>query len=123
MTGGQHHGSCHCGAVAFEVILSAGLTTARRCNCSYCSRRGTIAVTARVGDLAITKGADHVRTYQWNTKVAKHWFCPTCGISTHHQRRSNPNEFGVNAACLDGVKVWEMGQVVWTDRRNHSKDR
>ncbi|WP_425514252.1 GFA family protein [Aliiroseovarius lamellibrachiae] len=71
MTQDQHHGSCHCGAVEFEVVLSAGLTSAVRCNCSYCSRRGTIAVTAQVGDLTITKGANHIRDVPMEHKGRK----------------------------------------------------
>ncbi len=35
-TDGKLRGSCHCGAVRFQVQLTDGLKTARRCNCSYC---------------------------------------------------------------------------------------
>ena len=53
--------------------------------------------------LRVVAGQDALRLYTWNTHTAKHWFCGTCGIYTHHQRRSNPNEYGVNAACIHGV--------------------
>ena len=35
-------GTCHCGAVVLEVALSDGLTTARRCDCSFCRLRAPL---------------------------------------------------------------------------------
>ena len=39
----EAEGGCHCGAVRLRVRLAAGLTTARRCTCSYCRVKGVIA--------------------------------------------------------------------------------
>lgn len=68
-------------------------------------------VSVPLASLRILKGADHLSLYQWNTRTAKHYFCSTCGIYTHHQRRSNPNEFGVNVACLEGVDPFALEPV------------
>ncbi|MCI2399035.1 GFA family protein [Aliiroseovarius subalbicans] len=119
----SHRSTCHCGAVKLQFTLTDGLSTARRCNCSYCARRGTIAVTAPTADVRIVQGADKLSLYQFNTNTAKHWFCSICGISTHHQRRSDPSECGVNAACIKGVDVTKLGNIPWGDGRNHSKDQ
>jgi len=116
-------GACHCGAVQFEVRLTDGLRTARRCNCSYCRMRGAVAVSAPLEGLRITKGEDQLTLYQFNTMTAKHWFCAKCGIYTHHQRRSNPNQFGVNAACLEGVTPFDFEEVVVLEGASHPKDR
>lgn len=59
----------------------------------------------------IVRGEDKLSLYQWNTKIAKHYFCSNCGIYTHHQRRSNPNEYGFNVACLKGVNPYELGDI------------
>lgn len=115
--------TCHCGAVELSVELSDGLNTARRCNCSYCSRRGAIAVTALVEGVKIVRGADKLTLYQWGTMTAKHYFCSVCGIYTHHQRRSNPKECGINAACIEGVDIFALENVGCTDGRNHPCDR
>lgn len=115
--------SCHCGAVVLEVALSDGLASARRCDCSFCRRRGAIAVSVPEDKLRFVKGADHVVLYQWGTKTAEHYFCPTCGIYTHHRRRSNPREFGVNAGGIEGLNPRDLGEVPWSDGVNHPSDR
>ena len=118
-----HHLTCHCGAVEIEVTLSDGLNTKRRCDCSFCRRRGAVAVSAPLDGIRIVKGAENLSLYQFGTQTAKHWFCKTCGIYTHHQRRSNPNEYGVNAGCLEGVNPRDLDPVPWSDGVNHPSDR
>lgn len=115
--------TCHCDAVELAVHLSDGLATARRCDCSFCARRGAIAVSAPLDGIEIVRGAQNLTLYQFGTGTAKHWFCKTCGIYTHHQRRSNPNEYGVNVGCLDGVNPRDLGAVPWVDGINHPADR
>jgi len=114
-------GACHCGAVRFRVRLTGGIAEARRCNCSYCSMRGAVTLTARVGELDIVSGADRLNEYRFNTKQARHFFCGTCGIYTHHQRRSDASEYGVNAACL-GISPFDFAAVPVMDGVNHPKD-
>ena len=115
-------GQCHCGAVRFEVELSDGLNSARRCTCSYCRMRGAIAVSAKVGGHDIDRGEDVLTSYRFNTGSAQHFFCSRCGIYTHHQRRSNPGEYGVNVACLDGVSPFDFSEVPVMDGINHPTD-
>ncbi len=115
-------GACHCGTVRFHVHLSEGLRSARRCTCSMCRMRGAVAVTARLDGLTILAGEDALACYTFNTGAAKHYFCSKCGIYTHHQRRSNQNEYGVNVACLDGVSPFDFPEVIVNDGVNHPKD-
>lgn len=118
----ERQGSCHCGTVRIRVRLSDGLRSARRCDCSYCRMRGAVAVTARLDDLTVTAGADALSTYQFNTMTAKHHFCSKCGIYTHHQRRSDPEQYGVNAAILEGVSPFDFREVAITNGVNHPSD-
>ena len=119
-----HRATCHCGAVELAVTLGdEGFASARRCDCSFCRRRGAIAVSAPLDGVRIVKGEDNLTLYTFNTGTAQHYFCKTCGIYTHHRRRSNPNEYGVNVACLDGVNPRDLGPVNWTDGVNHPSDR
>ena len=104
-------GTCHCESVEFEVELLNGLEEIRRCNCSLCRRKGAVMASVPVEKLKITKGEDSLSLYQWNSKTAKHFFCKKCGIYTHHQRRSNPSQFGFNVACLEGVNPYDFDNI------------
>jgi hypothetical protein len=84
--------------------------------------RGAIAVSAALDGLTVTAGQDRLSTYRFGTGTAAHYFCSICGIYTHHQRRSNPNEFGVNVACLDGISPFDFSEVPVNDGVNHPSD-
>jgi len=64
-----------------------------------------------LADMEVTKGAEKLSIYQWNTKTARHYFCKVCGIYTHHQRRSVPTEYGFNIACIDDVDPFSFQDV------------
>ena len=115
-------GACHCGAVRFTVTLTEGFASARRCTCSLCRMRGAVAVTSTPEHFHITEGADRLATYRFNTGTAEHHFCLTCGIYTHHRRRSNPGELGVNVACLEGVSPFDFPEVTVLDGERHPAD-
>ncbi len=117
-----HHAACHCGTVRFEVTLSSGLDSARRCDCSFCGMRGAIAVSAPLDGLRFMAGEDALSLYQFGTMTAKHYFCSKCGIYTHHQRRSDPNEFGVNVACLEGISPFDFPEIIVHNGVQHPND-
>jgi hypothetical protein len=104
-------GSCHCGAVQFEITLREGLENPRRCNCSLCRRKGAIMADIDEADMRIIDGEDNLTMYQWNTHVAKHWFCRICGIYTHHKKRSFPVGYGFNIACIDGLDPFSLDEI------------
>ena len=118
-----HKLTCHCGSVELELHLSNGLENPRRCDCSMCRRRGAIVASVKLANLKIIKGENKLKLYQFNTMSAKHFFCSECGIYTHHQRRSNPTEYGFNVACLEGVNPFELKDVPVNDGINHPADR
>ena len=115
--------TCHCNGVEIEVSLPNGFKNLMKCNCSFCKRRGAIMVMVASHDLKVVRGADLLKAYQFHTKVAKHYFCSNCGIYTHHKMRSNPNMYGINVACLEGIKPFELENVVINDGENHPLDK
>ena len=119
----KHKGSCHCGSVKFELDLPDGLVDVRRCDCSMCRRRGAIVASVLLSGINITEGSEFLKLYQFNTKTAKHFFCSNCGIYTHHQRRSNPTQYGVNTACLDGINPLKIPDIPTYDGANHPADK
>lgn len=116
------NGSCHCGLVKFTTKLPFGFSSARRCTCSICRLRGAIAVTSTDEHFRITEGEDKLATYRFNTNTAEHHFCSVCGVYTHHKRRSNPDQLGVNVACLEGVSPFDFPEVVVFDGQRHPAD-
>jgi hypothetical protein len=117
-----HRATCHCGAVELELTLPDGLVDPHRCDCSICRRKGAVVATVALEDLRIVKGADRLTLYQFNTHVAKHYFCSVCGIYTHHQRRSDPDQYGVNVGCLQGVNPLAIEKVPTSDGVHHPSD-
>ncbi|MFM7334415.1 MAG: GFA family protein [Tabrizicola sp.] len=117
-----HDAACHCGTVRFRVDLPEGFRSVRRCTCSFCRMRGAVVVSALLQDIEFLAGEDNLTLYQFNTRTAKHWFCRTCGIYTHHQRRSDPTQFGVNVACLQGVSPFDFTAVPVVDGVAHPSD-
>ncbi|MED5534295.1 MAG: GFA family protein [Pseudomonadota bacterium] len=115
-----HIGTCHCGTVAFRVTLDSGFTGLRRCNCSICRRKGAIMGIVPKEQLEVFRGEDNLTLYQWNMKIAKHYFCSSCGIYTHHQRRADPMSFGFNLGCLEGVDQTTIGEIELADGASFS---
>ena len=114
-------GRCHCGAVRFAVLLPAELQGAR-CNCSICSMKGAVLIGVPLDALSVTAGEDALNCYRFNTGEAKHFFCSTCGIHCFHQRRSFPDQYAINAACLEGVSPYDFAEVKVIDGLNHPND-
>ena len=56
-------------------------------------------------------------------KTAEHYFCSICGIYTHHRRRSDPTQYGINMGALEGVNPREHEPIPWLDGVNHPSDR
>ncbi|WP_288427063.1 GFA family protein [uncultured Agrobacterium sp.] len=117
-----HDAACHCGTVKFRLRLADEFNTIRRCTCSYCRMRGAIAVSAALKDIEFLQGEDNLTLYEFNTRTAKHYFCKTCGIYTHHQRRSNPSQFGINVACIEGISPFDFAEVNVMDGVSHPSD-
>jgi hypothetical protein len=118
-----HKATCHCGAVELSLTLPDGIVNPRHCDCSICRRKGAVVASVPLSGLRVVKGHDVLKLYQFNTRTAKHYFCSVCGIYTHHQRRSSPNEYGYNVGCLEGVNPFDLGPVTVNDGVNHPADR
>lgn len=118
-----HRLSCHCGSVVLELSLPEGIVNPRRCDCSICRRKGAVVASVVLDGIRIVQGQEHLRLYQFNTLVARHYFCGICGIYTHHQRRSFPDQYGYNVGCLEGVNPFLIPDVPVNDGVHHPADR
>ncbi len=95
-----YQGSCHCGAVTFEVEGEAHLEV-DDCNCSICTKSGFLHLIVPLTNFKLLSGQDNLTTYTFNTGVAKHTFCKTCGVKPFYTPRSNPDGIDVNVNCFD----------------------
>lgn len=113
-----YQGSCHCKAVTFEVESPENLDIVN-CNCSICSKSGFLHLIVPLARFTLLTGKDSITTYTFNTGVAKHTFCKTCGIKPFYTPRSNPDGIDINANCLDtkpkSVNITDFDGQHWED--------
>lgn len=114
--------ACHCGGVKWTIAAPAQLSGAR-CNCTICAMKGVVMVGVRLAELNVLQGEDLLTAYAFNTRQAKHFFCSRCGIHCFHQRRFDPGEYAVNAACIEGVSPYDFSPVPVMDGQYHPLDR
>ena len=116
--------TCHCGGVEGEVKMpEAGFKKIMRCNCSLCKRKGYIIGVLGPDDFKIIKGENLLKLYQYHTKTAMHFFCTVCGIHTHNRPRIDPKLYGINIACIEGVKPFDIKNIPVNDGENHPHDK
>ncbi len=94
-------GGCHCGRVRFRV--RADELVALDCNCTICTKKGFLHLIVAADAFELLSGADALTTYRFNTGVARHTFCTTCGLHPFYTPRSHPTGVDVNVRCLDPV--------------------
>ena len=44
----------------------------------------------------LIKGKEFISIYNFNTNLAKHYFCSVCGIKSFYQPRSHQNAYSIN---------------------------
>jgi len=94
-----YSGSCHCGAIRFEIDTE--ITDLYTCDCSLCSKKNALMTSVHESRFTLLAGEDKLTLYQWNARIARHYFCSVCGIYPFHRKRSMPDHYGVNVRALD----------------------
>ena len=100
-----HKGSCHCGRISFEV--EGELKSATACNCSICSRKGSLLWFVPRQALCLLVPEEAAATYLFNKHVIRHRFCPDCGIHTHGEGTDPKGNAiaAINIRCLVGIDL------------------
>ena len=101
-----HHGGCHCGAVRYHVSLDLA-KPAMSCNCSICSRNGTLLSFVPASKFTLDKGEEQLSDYQFNKHNIHHLVCKTCGIKSFARGTAPDGSqmVAVNVRCLDGIDL------------------
>jgi len=107
-------GRCHCGAIKFTLNCHP-ITKGLRCNCSICRRKGTLMLAEAVDETHINIDAKpkDIGLYQFDSKIARHYFCKQCGIYTHHETARYPGKYRVNLGCIDDLDPFELEYSVF----------
>ncbi len=127
-----YHGSCTCGAVAFEAELDLAAGT-MRCNCSFCRKARFWMAFAKKAEFRLLRGADVLSDYQrtvGDKPAFLHFeFCSRCGVRPFTRGGNLPalgGEFvAVNLGCLDDATDEELASapVKHVDGRHDAWDR
>ena len=101
----KYRGSCHCGAVAFDV--EGEIESAMSCNCSMCQRKGSLLWFVPRDDLKLVTPEDASSVYRFNKHLLKHRFCPACGIHPYAEGKDPKGNSmaAVNVRCLEGIDL------------------
>ena len=108
-----YRGRCHCGAIRFEMRTE--ISSVIKCNCSICTKKGALFHKVKPEEFDLRSGGDNLTLYQFNTNVAKHLFCKTCGIYCFHHPRSTPELIAVNVNCLEEQLDYNFIDVIHFD--------
>lgn len=116
----KHPGSCHCGAVRFEVEIDP--STGSRCNCSVCTKTSVLGGMVKPSAFTLLSGEEELGSYEWGGKISRRFFCKRCGV--HGFGRGHLAELGgdyvsVNLNCLDDVDPREVKVVYWDGRHDN----
>ncbi len=96
-------GGCHCGAVRYQV--TAAIDAVVSCNCSICSKTGTLLAFAPAAAFRLERGEDDLADYQFGKKRIHHLFCRRCGVKSFGRGTAPDGRpmVAINVRCLDGV--------------------
>jgi len=94
-------GSCHCGAVRFEVEEPEWVMD---CNCSRCRLYGSLWAYYPESEVKFA-GAPDTSVYMWGDRMLEFHTCHTCGCATHFTNvdKSDNYPMAVNGRLLRGL--------------------
>ncbi len=103
-----YQGSCHCGAVRYDVTTDLAMTI--DCNCSSCHKRGHVLTFVPPTAFTLKAGQDATSEYRWNHKVIAYKFCNTCGVCSYAEGKMPDGSpmVAVNVRCLEGVDLSKL---------------
>jgi hypothetical protein len=118
MAAQNYTGGCHCGKVRFSVTVDTARVIS--CNCSICSKRGSLLAFTTPDRFTLAAGADALTEYRFNTGNIRHLFCNTCGVESF-ARGTGPDGkemVAINVRCLDDFDL-DAPEIMPFDGKNH----
>jgi hypothetical protein len=117
----KHRGSCHCGAVRYEVVVDLS-NGGGRCNCTVCTKTAALGGSVKPDAFTLLSGEESVSIYEWGPKISRRYFCKHCGV--HCFGRGHLKELGgdyvsINFNTLDDIDVGSLKVGYWDGRHNN----
>ncbi|EGG15400.1 hypothetical protein DFA_10235 [Cavenderia fasciculata] len=112
-----YHGSCHCGAVKFEVDLDLQYAKTNRCNCSFCAKARQWGIVVKPEQFRLVAGADNLSVYRFGSKSGDHCSCKTCAIKTHgtgYVEQLGGAFVGAIIACIDDLSEEQKDSLIYS---------
>jgi hypothetical protein len=122
----MHRGSCHCGnlTVEFETARAPADVPVRECQCSFCRKHGTRAVTDPAGSLVVRAGDQaELSRYVFGLATAEYLICRRCGVYVAAITRSEPITGIVILNCLDDRAAFSSPPVQTVHDHESAEER
>ena len=99
----EYKGGCHCQSIRYQINLDQSIESCdiTLCNCSICEKFGYLHLIIPKSQFKLSSDSSLLENYQFNKKIAKHYFCKKCGVKSFYQPRSHPNCWSINVRCID----------------------
>ncbi len=112
----DHMGGCHCGniRVTFMTDKPPSEIVPRACQCSFCRKHATRALSDNDGHIAlIVRDGRALGRYRFGLKVGDYLFCKTCGVYVSAFMTDGAEAFAnVMANAMDAPDIWAPAQPI-----------
>lgn len=116
----KHPGSCQCGAVRYQVEMD--VTRGNRCNCTICTKLGTINGIVKPAAFELLQGESELSSYGREGGIARRRFCKHCGTQVYgsgHLEEVGGDFVSVNMNTLDDVDPSTLELTYWDGRHDN----